>query len=166
MTRSRLALILGMFLLLPTLDRTHNAALAAAAPSQPLDERRAQDALPKAKDTLWTLFAKVKVSFNQNRGTYSAVFSEDVKKLDGQPIKISGFMLPLEATDTFKHFLLSKRTPTCPYCPPGEPNEILEVYTAQPVAYEENLSVFEGTFALAEDKEAGIFLTLKDAVKK
>lgn len=133
---------------------------------QPQDERAAQDALPKAHDTLWTTLGKAKITLDENKGTYDAKLTDDIKKLDGQKISISGFIVPLEATETFKHFLLSKRTPTCFFCPPGEPNEIIEVFTDKPVPWDEDLVVYEGTFSLTKNADMGIFFKMTGAVKK
>ena len=60
-----------------------------------------------------------------------------VKALVGKEVTISGFILPLESTEKFKHFILSKRTPTCPFCPPGEPNEIVDVMLDKPISWDE-----------------------------
>jgi len=133
---------------------------------QPSDERAAQDALPKSKDPLWTVLAKTKIKVDPNKGVYDATFPDEVKKLDGQTLSISGFILPLESTEKFKHFLLSKRTPTCFFCPPGEPNEIVEIYTDKPVPWDENLVTYEGRFGLTDQREAGIFFKMTNAHKK
>lgn len=133
---------------------------------QPYDERDAQDALPKAKDALWDTLYKTKVKVDEKTGTYSATFPDDVKKLNGKTVKISGFMLPLENTEKFKHFLLSKRTPTCFFCPPGAPNEIIEVYASKPTEWIEDLVTYEGKFELMENKEMGVFFKISNAVKK
>ena len=85
--------------------------------------------------------------------------------MDGKPFTISGFMLPLEATEKFKHFLLSKRTPTCPFCPPGEPNEIVEVFSAKPVAWKDDMVTMTGTLKLVNDGEKGIFFQMNDAAQ-
>ncbi len=134
--------------------------------SQPADERAAQSELPQSKDSMWKTLGETKVAFNHDAGTYSAKIPEPVKALDRKTIKISGFMLPLEAEEKFKHFLLSKRTPTCPYCPPGEPNEIIEVYADQATEWDDNLVTYEGTFELVNNQDLGVFFKLTKAQKK
>lgn len=133
---------------------------------QPSDERSVQDALPKAHDALWDTLYKTKIEVDKKTGDYSATFPNEVQKLNGQTIKISGFMLPLENSEKFTHFLLSKRTPTCFFCPPGEPNEIIEVYAAKPTEWVEDLVTYEGKFQLTRNKENGIFFRMLNAVKK
>lgn len=148
---------------------TSSPALAAkpASPKdqslQPGDEREAQNKLPIAKGGIWDTLAKSKVTFHEDSGEYSAVIPEEVKKLSGQTVKVSGFMLPLESSDKFTHFLLSKRTPTCPFCPPGTPVEIVEVYAVKPTEWVDDLVTYEGKFELIDNKELGVFFKMTGA---
>lgn len=169
----RILIVLLAFFVLPafTLEKgsvtLNSTVTVGAGPSlQPSDERSAQDALPKAKDALWDTLYKTKVKVDDKTGTYSATFPDEVKKLNGQTVKISGFMLPLENTEKFKHFLLSKRTPTCFFCPPGAPNEIIEVYADKPTEWIEDLVTYEGKFELMDNKEMGVFFKMSEANKK
>lgn len=134
--------------------------------SQPGDERKAQDKLPKSHDALWDVLGKTKITSDDKKGVYKASFPDEVKKLDGTTMKVNGFMLPLEPTEKFKHFLLTRRTPTCPFCPPGQPNEIVEVFTDMPVAWAEELATFEGQFKLIDNGEKGLFFQLDQAKQK
>lgn len=146
------------------------AALAlltlSAFSTQPLDERKAQDALPKSQDPMWHILAKTTIHVDPKEGYYSATFPPEIKALSGKPVTVSGFILPLESTKKFKHFLLSKRTPTCPFCPPGEPNEIIDVWTLSPIAYTEDILTVKGTFDLMNDREMGLFFKIKNAQAK
>ncbi len=135
----------------------------SAFTTQPLDERKAQDTLPKSKDPMWQTLGTTKVAVSKKGGYYSATFPAQVKALAGKEVSVSGFILPLESTEKFKHFILSKRTPTCPFCPPGEPNEIVDVWTVSPVAYTEEIVTIKGQFELMNDKEMGLFFKLKSA---
>ena len=130
---------------------------------QPMDERKAQDALPKSNDVQWKLLTKTKVKLDEKQGMYSATYPAEVKALAGKPFTISGFILPLDATEKFSHFILSKRTPTCAYCPPGEPNEIIDVWLEKPIKYDENLVKITGTFELINNQEMGMFFKLAKA---
>lgn len=131
--------------------------------TQPLDERKAQDVLPQSSHPMWQTLGKTKIIVSKKEGYYSAQFPATVKALSGKEIVINGFILPLESTEKIKHFLIAKRTPTCPFCPPGEPNEIIDVWTTQPVAYTEDLVTVKGTFELMNDREMGLFFKLKNA---
>jgi hypothetical protein len=131
--------------------------------SQPLDERTAQAALPMSKDPVWKTLGATVIKVDEKKGLYSAVPPASVKALSGHMMTVTGFMLPLESTEKFTHFLLSKRTPTCPFCPPGEPNEVIDVHTAKPVAYTEDAVTVKGAFTLMNDREMGLFFKLSDA---
>jgi hypothetical protein len=133
---------------------------------QPMDERKAQSSLPKSQNPLWSTLRKTKLHFNEKSGILSAKFPDDVKAMEGKEITISGFMMPLEATEKFKHFLLSKSTPTCPFCPPGEANEIIDVVTDKAVTYNENLVTVTGTFTLINNQEMGMFFKMSKAKLK
>ena len=152
-------LILAAFLLLSGFSEQK----APANIGQPTDERKAQDALPQANDDMWKTFGKCKVHLDQKNYKYSIDYTPEVKAMERKEITVSGFMLPLESTEKFKHFLLSKRTPTCPFCPPGEPNEIVEVFTKKPVTWDEGIVVVTGKFGFTSNPELGLFFQLKDA---
>ena len=128
--------------------------------SQPIEERKAQEKLPQAHDDIWQSFWQCKVSLDKKNYTYSIKYTPQVKAMEGKTITVSGFMMPLEATEKFNHFLLSKRTPTCGFCPPGEPNEIVEVFTKEPVKYSEGIVIVTGKFKFTQNPELGLFFQL------
>lgn len=139
------------------------ACLTSAFFNQPLDERSAQDALPTSHHAMWAMLGKCKLEVDDKNYRFSIHFTDEVKKLSGQSITVSGFMLPLEPTEKFTHFLLSKRTPTCAFCPPGEPNEIIEVFSTSPVTWSDNLVTVTGQFILSNDGDKGLFFQMKQA---
>jgi hypothetical protein len=121
--------------------------------------------LMQSDDQMWKNFARCKVKTNQDL-SYSITYISGVKALNGKRVTISGFMLPLEAKEKFTHFLLSKNAPTCAYCPPGGPNEVVEVFSAKPTFWKENLITLEGTLILVTDGKKGAFFQMKDAVER
>lgn len=129
---------------------------------QPRTERKAQDALPQAQDDIWKIFAKCKVHLDQKKYLYSIDYTPEVKAMEGKPLTISGFMLPLESKEKFTHYLLSKRTPTCFFCPPGEPNEIVEVFSKKPVTWDEGIVAVSGTLKFTNNPEKGMFFQIPD----
>lgn len=126
-------------------------------------ERRAQEKLPQSHDEMWKTFAACKVHYDSKKFTYSIDYTADVKAMAGRQITVNGFMLPLESSEKFTHFLLSKRTPTCPFCPPGEPNEIIEVFSKKPVQWDDGIITATGTFGFTNNPDLGLFFQLKDA---
>ena len=133
---------------------------------QPVDEREAQALWPMSEDPLWKTLGACEVKLDGKTYAYSIKMTPEVRALEGKPVTIAGFILPLEAEERFSHFLLSLRTPTCPYCPPGSPNEIIEVFTTEPTGWDEGLVTVNGTMKFTSDSEKGIFFQLKDAAIK
>jgi hypothetical protein len=131
-----------------------------------MDESFKESRLPESNDEMWTILGKTKILVDEEKWTYSAIHPQEVKDLKGKTITISGFMLPLEPTEKFRHFLLSKQIPTCPFCPPGEPNEVIEVYAKKPTRWIEDMTTYSGTFVLINDGEKGLFFRMIEAEKK
>lgn len=119
----------------------------------------------QSDDLLWKSFAKCKMKMAPD-ASYIINFAPEVKAMDGKKVTISGFMLPLEPKDKFSHFLLSKNAPTCAYCPPGEPNQIVEVFSSKPLSWKEDVVTISGRLILMHDNKKGIFFQIKDAVEK
>ena len=117
----------------------------------------------QSEDQLWKTFSQCKLKPNKDF-SYDITYTSGVKAMNGKEITISGFMLPLEAKQKSGHFLLERRAPTCAFCPPGEPNEIMEVFSSKPMIWEENPVTLSGTLVLPNDGKKGIFFQLKDAV--
>lgn len=120
------------------------------------------EGLPQSEDPLWDTLMTSKVHVNGATGLYEISFSDGVKALEGKKIKISGFLLPLEATETFSRVLLSRKTPACFFCLPGGPNEIIEVHTARPISWSDDLVTFDGTLNLVQDEETGMVYVMQE----
>ena len=121
--------------------------------------------LVQSDDLLWKDFVKCKIKMDRNLSC-NITYIPSVKAMDGKKVAISGFMQPLEAKDKFSHFLLSKNAPTCAYCPPSRPNEVVEVFSSKPVMWVQNLITFSGTLILVNDGKTGVFFQMKDAVER
>jgi hypothetical protein len=132
------------------------APLLCGLSAQPLDERAAQEALPISRDTLWTLLGRTDVKFNGDTGYYEFAFPDEVKALDGTEITITGFMLPLDMLEVSDNFLLSMRTPTCPFCPPGEPDEYIDTHMLREVSWVEEAVTVTGRFSIQDGTETGM----------
>ncbi|MDI9314367.1 MAG: DUF3299 domain-containing protein [Hydrotalea sp.] len=167
--RANLRLSLAALLLLSVslLAPVHHARAASSSNGsvslQPSDEKKAQQTLPYSQDQFWSLMAKATVSVDEKAQTYRAKFPNDIKKYQGQNLIISGFILPLETTEKFTHFLLTKWTPVCAYHPPGEPTEFIEVTIDKPIAWSEKIIKIEGQFNMSPEQSQGMFFQLKNA---
>lgn len=135
----------------------------AAVPSslgQPTDERAAQKALPQSESALWGVLRKTRITEDVKRGLFSASFPSDVEALNGTTVTVSGFMLPIDAKAKTRHFLLSKYTPVCFFCPPGEPNEVVEVVADKALPVSDDLISVTGKLSLIDNAEKGLFFRI------
>jgi uncharacterized protein len=118
----------------------------------------------QSHDQIWKEFAKCKIKMDQEL-SYAITCTPAVKTMNHKKITVSGFILPLESKNKFSHFLLSKNAPTCAFCPPGGPNEVVEVFSSKSLMWKENLATFSGTLNLVNSGDKGVFFQLKDAVE-
>lgn len=90
-------------------------------------------------------------------------FAEDVKKLNGHDITITGYIFPLEASGDQRHFLLSAYPPSCPYCLPGGATELIEVTSSQPIKFTYDPITIHGKFELlsGEALKEGMFYRME-----
>lgn len=147
-----------------TLSAFQQVAGEKPKPDQPIDERQAQSALPQSKSPLWGKLGKCRVDYDSRRGLYAIDLTPEVKALDQQTIEANGFIMPLDGADRTKHFLLSRRTPVCLFCPPGEPNEIIEVRSKVMLDWVDDPVTLKGKFKLVNDAEKGVFFLMEEAV--
>lgn len=149
------------------------ALLSTAVPAgavqptgQPPEELIRQQALPQVNDPLWAKFVKCKLSYDEKTGVYSIRMTREVKALDGKTITMRGFVLPMDGSDRTQHFLLTRNTPVCMYCPPGGPNEVVEVRSSRPIAWTDKIVSVTGKLNLVNDEERAIFFKVENAEVK
>lgn len=128
--------------------------------SQPADERAAQAALPKSQSPVWGKFLQSKVSYNNRTGMYSIAVTREVREMAGKQITVNGFVLPLDGSDHTSHFLLTRNTPVCMFCPPGEPNEVVEVVSPHPITWTDKIVTVTGPLSLINNGEKGMFFKI------
>ena len=164
MTRATAIAVLSMLAATPgwALDPTKGPAPSL----RPTEELAAQKLLPKVHDELWSKLVKCAVDYDEKNGTYGIRLTPEVKALDGQTVTLRGFILPMDGSDRTQHFLLSRNTPVCLYCPPGEPNEVVEVQSTRPVVWNNRIVSITGTFRLISDEEKALFFKMENAEAK
>lgn len=109
----------------------------------------------------WRLLAMVTTRVRNNRVV--PTFPDPVKALDGQTVRLQGFMLPLEPGERQRHFLLSAVPTTCAFCVPAGPEGLVEVRAKEPVRYSVDAVTLEGRMAVLADDRYGLFYRLSDA---
>jgi len=90
-------------------------------------------------------------------------FSQEVLDLDSKPVRVQGFILPLDIGDQQQHFLLSAVPPHCPFCMPAGPDAVVEVVAKKKVAYGFEPILLSGKFVVLKDDATGLLYRLTDA---
>lgn len=111
-------------------------------------------------DPAWAVLATTTVTQDHDRGLLKAAFTPDLQQLSGQVLRISGFMTPLETAGRTRHFILTRRSTTCPFCPPNAPTEAIEVMTDRPALVSEEEVVVSGRLNLRASSDTGLFFFL------
>lgn len=123
----------------------------------------AQKPLPEIKGVVsWKSLADVKTVKRKNG--FAPEFSKSVTSLNKTEVRLQGFMMPLEMGDKQKRFLLVALPPTCSYCLPGGPEQMVEVQAKTAVKYGFEPIVVAGKFSVLQDDPMGLFYRLTDAV--
>ena len=76
--------------------------------------------LPTSRTPLWDVPRRTRISEDDRRGLFAATFPPEMKTLDRRAVTLSGFKLPLDASQAWTLFLLSKYMPVCFFCPPRQ----------------------------------------------
>lgn len=90
-------------------------------------------------------------------------FPENLLALDGQIVRLKGFMYPLEAGETHSKFLLSALPPACPFCLPGTATTLVDIRADDPVTYTLEPVLLEGRLDLLKDDDTGLYYRLTEA---
>lgn len=119
--------------------------------------------LPELKGvTSWKTLADVKTVKQKDR--FTPEFGKSVATLDRQEVKLQGFMMPLDIGERQKRFILTALPPSCSFCMPGGPEQIVEVLAKTPVKYGFEPIVVSGRFTVLRDDGMGLYYRLTDAV--
>ena len=130
---------------------------AAQAPHDPMTSM-----LPDAKGAVpWSLLSKTAI--RKIDGKLGPDFPAALRPLNGRTVKLQGYILPLEAGQTHRRFLLSAWSPSCPFCLTAGPEAMIEVKARKDVKYSLDPVVVQGRFELLDNDAAGLFYRLADA---
>ncbi|QNM97856.1 hypothetical protein [Chitinimonas koreensis] len=109
----------------------------------------------------WPLFTAVTLRLHD--GVFQPVFGAGPSALEGRVINVQGYFEPLEAGSRHSHFLLAKDSPTCPYCLADGPDQMMEVYAAEPIAPSQDAMVLSGRLTLLREAGSGLYYRLDQA---
>ncbi len=107
----------------------------------------------------WKVLAKVTL---KNEVPF---FDKEIEALNGQKVKVQGFMMPLEQTEKHKHFLLSVNPPSCSFCYPAEAEGLIEIYTTKSIEFSYDPILISGTLQVLKNDEMGLYYRMQDALK-
>ncbi len=127
------------------------AVLAAAAPAT------AQSMVS------WETLAQVRLVRDGAR--FEPRFEPTVQRLNGQRVRVQGFMLPLsEGSGAQQHFVLSAApVANCFYCMPGGPESMIEVRATRSADFSYDPVTLVGTLELLADDPMGMYYRLREA---
>lgn len=114
----------------------------------------------------WDTLRELDLSFESpfpGQTSYTTSFTTELKELDGTEVKLVGFLYPLEAGEAHQHFLLAAYPPSCPFCLPGGPTELVEIFGVEQVSFTDRPLVLAGRFELLEDDPTGLLYRLHEA---
>ena len=119
--------------------------------------------LPEVKGvTSWKTLAEVQTVKQKDK--FVPQFSNAITALDKKEVKLQGFMMPLDTGDRQKRFILTAMPPSCAFCLPGGPDQLVEIQAKTPVKYGFEPIVVSGKLAVLRDDPMGLYYRLTDAV--
>ena len=143
----------------PGKDLMKNPAMDMSQPPPPESFKP----LPELKGVVsWKTLAQVTPVKEKDK--FVPQFAKDVTALDKKEVKLQGFMMPLDTGERQKRFLLTAMPPSCAFCMPGGPDQLVEVQAKNPVKYGFDPIVVTGKFVVLKDDPMGLYYRLTDAV--
>ncbi len=128
----------------------------------------AQDSATKTP-SLWKTLSKItyKKEYDELMGFKidKPVFSEGIKKLDGEIVTVKGFIIPTEGYRSHKEFIFSAFPYSmCFFCGGAGPETVMEVITAEAVKYTAEAITLRGKLILNADDINRLMYGLEEAV--
>ncbi|MGQ9371384.1 DUF3299 domain-containing protein [Azospirillum sp. A39] len=88
-------------------------------------------------------------------------FPANVRGLDGQPVRLRGYMVPLDEASRHRRFILAANPVGCPACERPSPATMVHVNIREPVPDTRDAIVLAGTLRLMPQE--GLFYRLESA---
>ena len=111
----------------------------------------------------WETLAQVRLV--REGAMFQPRFEPAVQRLNGQRVRVQGFMLPLsEGGGAQQHFVLSAApVANCFYCMPGGPESMIEIRATRSTDFSYDPVTIVGTLELLNDDPMGMYYRLSDA---
>ena len=120
--------------------------------------------LLRSDDRDWLVLQGARIAADVDKGEYTAQFDPALARMDGQRIRLSGYMLPVETETAGSHFVMTRRSASCPFCAPPGLTEAVEVFLSRRIRYTLDPVTVTGRLHLVRRSEAGLFYRIDDAV--
>ncbi len=119
--------------------------------------------------TIWKTLGKItyKKEYDEIMGFKidKPVFSKEVQKLDGTPITVKGYIIPVEGYKSHKEFIFSAFPYNmCFFCGGAGPETVMEVVAKEDVKYTAESITLKGTLYLNDDDINRLMYSIEDAV--
>ena len=123
---------------------------------------------PVKKKSLWKTLGKItyKKKYDELMGFKIdiPVFSEPIKKLDGQIVEVKGYIIPIEGYKSHKEFILSAFPYNmCFFCGGAGPETVMEVEAIEGIEYSAEQVVLRGKLTLNDDDINRLMYLLTEA---
>ncbi len=119
--------------------------------------------LPEMKGVLsWKMLGEVKPVKQKDK--FVPEFAKSIAALDKKEVQIQGFMMPLDMGEKQVRFILTALPPSCGFCLPGGPEQMVEVQAKSAVKYGFEPILLKGKLAVLKDDPMGLYYRLTDAV--
>lgn len=120
----------------------------------------------------WTVFAETgEETFERTfpDGSYTfvikPVFKAAMDRLDGQEVRLMGYMFPLDAAEQQTRFLFGPYPPSCPFHYHVNSDQVIEVLGADSIPFTYDPIALVGRLELLRAEGDGLFYRLKEARK-
>ena len=118
----------------------------------------------------WQVLAKVayKKAYDDLLGIAvdKPLFSQDVRKLEGSRIRLSGYIIPTDGFKSHKEFVFSAFPySSCFFCGQAGPETVVEIEARQPIDYMSDIIVLEGVLHLNSKDVNRLMYHLSDVVR-
>lgn len=165
-----IALFLSLPLLAGDMEEQYEAFDPNAVPAEPLPDDASfeyyEHLVPAAPEdgVSWHLLGATgeRIEIIDGFSHLRPIFSDEVKALDGDTIRIKGFMYPMDSEPRQRQFLFTALPPSCPYCLPAGPGYIIEAHAREPLRFSWDAMLLEGRLELQDEHPYGLFFRLLD----
>ncbi|MEA5446373.1 hypothetical protein VCB98_11135 [Gammaproteobacteria bacterium AB-CW1] len=162
--------ILGLTLTLSTLQAMAQLSDDELATEPPPEDATFDDYAHQVPTTpegavSWDLLGSVEdeIEVIDGRSHLRPIFPAAVKDMNGETIRIKGFIFPMQNQERMDEFLFTALPPSCPYCLNAGAGYIIETRARDSIRFTWDAVLLEGELEVLEEDEYGLFYRLNDA---